>query len=106
MNNHDQVAAWVDLDIMSKAVRNHFLRQHGRRGGTSEGDFYYRFMPRPMNICGTRSGILVNVQLHGEEYPTKYSVKCHQFGTSSSCQKASSPDIIVIFCYKLLEVIE
>ncbi|KAE9556547.1 hypothetical protein FO519_000241 [Halicephalobus sp. NKZ332] len=105
-NNHDQVVAWADLDIMSKAVRNHFLLQHVRRGGTSVGDFYYRFMPRPMNICGTRTGILVNVQLHGEEYPTKYSVKCHHFGMSSFYQKASPPDIREIFCYKLLEVIE
>ncbi|KAE9546194.1 hypothetical protein FO519_010594, partial [Halicephalobus sp. NKZ332] len=107
-NNHYQVAAWADndLDVMNEAVESYFHLQHGRRGGTSEGDFYYRYMPRPMNICGTRNGILVNVQLHREEYPTKYSIKRHHFGTSSSCQKASPPDIRVIFCYKLLEVIE
>jgi hypothetical protein len=107
LKNHYQAAAWIDgdLDMMSKAVQNHFLIQHGQRGGTSEIDFYYSSWARSEDMRGTRNGILVSVQLHGEEHPTKYSVKCHHFRSKSFCQRASFPDIIEIFCYKFLELL-
>ncbi|KAE9551019.1 hypothetical protein FO519_005753 [Halicephalobus sp. NKZ332] len=107
-NNHYQVAAWADddLDIMNKAVESYFHLQHGQKGGTSEIDFHYSSMSRPEDMRDTRSEILVTVQLHGEEYPTKYGVKYHHFGSRNFYPKTSFPDMREIFCYKLLELIE
>ncbi|KAE9546827.1 hypothetical protein FO519_009961, partial [Halicephalobus sp. NKZ332] len=101
------VAAWVDgnLKFMSEAVRSHFFVQHVKNGGTDESDFDYRYERRPKDMPGSRRGLLAYVQLHGEEYPTKYNVKCHHFGSSTTAPKGSFPDIKEIFCYKLLELL-
>jgi len=108
MKRHHQAVAWLDgdLNMIGEAAKDHFLVQHGLKGGAPETGFEYRYEPRPKSMGGTRKGIVVYAKLHGEEYPTKYSVKCHHFGTTDNTPKGSFPDIREIFCYKLLELIK
>jgi hypothetical protein len=108
LKNHYQAAAWADgnLKLMGKTVRSHFLFQHAKNGASDEGNFVYRYEARSKDTAGSRKGILAYVQLHGEEYCTKYNVKYHHYGSSYNTTKACFPDIREIFCYKLLELIE
>ncbi|KAI6210445.1 hypothetical protein M3Y96_00329000 [Aphelenchoides besseyi] len=103
-----EVASWADgvLELMADAGKNHFLINHGKRGGTSEAGFKYDWNPRSNDMRGTRKGIIACVQLHGEEQLTKYSIKCHHYDSTAFSPIASFPDIIELFSYKLLELLE
>jgi len=107
LKHQAEVAACADgdLEMIAKAAENHFLLQHGRRGGTSEAGFEFSYEPRSDGMRGSRRGIIVDVKLHGEKESIKYSIKCHHYGTSSF-SKGSPPSIIELFCYKLLELIK
>lgn len=108
IKNHLHAAAWVDvhLEVMRNATRNHFLVWHGQKGGIFETDFHFSSTSRPDEMRGSRIGIIVSVQLYGEEQSTKYSVKCHNFGSLSFLTKGFFLNIKEIFCYKLLELIK
>ncbi|CAI4228201.1 unnamed protein product [Auanema sp. JU1783] len=93
------------VELMANAAENHFLIQHGMRGGTTEDGFKYEWNPRSDDMRGTRNGIIAHVQLHGEEHPTKYSVKCHHYGSTAFSSKGYSPDILELFSYKILELL-
>lgn len=107
MEKHHLAASWTDglLEIMGKAVRDHFLVQHIQKGGTDASSMEYNYEGRSNDMAGSRKGIIVKVKLHGEEVATKYNVKCHHFGSSSLTAKSSFPDIKEIYLYKLLELI-
>ncbi|CAI4222051.1 unnamed protein product [Auanema sp. JU1783] len=107
MENHYKVASWTDDDtkLMREATLSHFRAIHFKRGANDELDFVCRFEPRPGELGGSRKNTLAYVRLHGEQDETKYNVKCHHFGSSSSSAKGQSPDIKEFYCYKLLELL-
>ncbi|CAJ0582174.1 unnamed protein product, partial [Mesorhabditis spiculigera] len=106
MENHHKVVFLTDgsTTLMKEATVSHFRALHYKRGADDEWDFVCRFEARPSDLGGTRKNTLAYVQLYGEMEETKYNVKCHHFGSSSST-KGRVPDIKEIFCYKLLELI-
>ncbi|CAI4224676.1 unnamed protein product [Auanema sp. JU1783] len=103
--HHPEIAAWVGgvLELMVNDVSDHFLFQHRRQGGKSLANFKYNWNPRIKDMSGTLKGITAYVQLHKEEQPTKYLIECNHNAISS---KEFFLDIIKMFCYKILELLE
>uniref|UniRef100_A0A8R1IBT6 Ubiquitin-like domain-containing protein n=1 Tax=Caenorhabditis japonica TaxID=281687 RepID=A0A8R1IBT6_CAEJA len=86
LENHYKVASWTDgnTELMREATRNHFLRQHFKRGADDESDFVCRFEARPRDLGGSRKNTLAYVQLHGEKEETKYNVNDKLTGSRTS----------------------
>jgi hypothetical protein len=102
-----KVAAWLDgtTQFMGETAKLYFYTKHVQNGGVDDSDFIYHYKPKPISQGGIHPGIIVKVQLHGENKVTKYSIKCHHYEASSYSPRSSVPDIKEIFIYKLLELI-
>lgn len=69
--------------------------------GGSENNFHFEYVPK--DSTGTRSGIILSVEL-GKSQNEKWQVKTHHHG-GSTFNSDTGPDIRELFCYKMFELI-
>ncbi|CAI2327450.1 unnamed protein product [Caenorhabditis sp. 36 PRJEB53466] len=103
---HSKVASWTDGDInlIRDAAEQYFHRLHDLKRGNQESDFICNFEDQDLELGGRSTSTLAFVRIHGEDFVSKFYIKCHHFGPKDT-SSGQPPDINELYCYKLLELI-
>ncbi|ULT97061.1 hypothetical protein L3Y34_005110 [Caenorhabditis briggsae] len=103
---HSKVASWTDEDInlIRDAAEQYFHRLHDLKRGNQEFDFICNFEDKDLELGGISNSTLAFVRIHGEDFVSKFYIKCHHFGPKGT-SSGQPPDINELYCYKLLELI-
>ncbi|UMM13917.1 hypothetical protein L5515_001960 [Caenorhabditis briggsae] len=103
---HSKVASWTDGDInlIRDAAEQYFHRLHDLKRGNQESDFICNFEDKDLELGGRSTNTLAFVRIHGEDFVSKFYIKCHHFGPKGT-SSGQPPDINELYCYKLLELI-